>query len=45
VALWWPNEDRVGPDGQFAYFPTADYKIDGVSGESPQVALLDKTLT
>jgi hypothetical protein len=27
------------------HFPTVDYKVDGASGESPQVAPLDKALT
>jgi hypothetical protein len=32
-------------DGQIVSYPTADYKVDGDSGESPQVAASDKTLT
>jgi hypothetical protein len=31
--------------GDFLEYPTADYKIDGASGESPPAALLNKTLT
>jgi hypothetical protein len=31
--------------GNLITYPIADYKVDGVSGESPQVSLLDKTLT
>jgi hypothetical protein len=38
VALWRPTR------GDIASYPNADYKVDGVFGESPLVALLDKTL-
>jgi hypothetical protein len=39
------NTTDADGDEQIISYPTADYKIDGTSGESPSVALLDKTLT
>jgi hypothetical protein len=32
-------------NGGLITYPTVDFKVDGASGELPQVPLLDKTLT